>query len=104
MSLRIACLQLNTKLLILFTDGIYTIGEEFLKGVEDQNRDILIAGGMAGDNGEFKKTYVSCGKNILSNGAVGVSLNSDVLSVSNYYRFNWNTIGIEHTIDKVSDK
>lgn len=94
----------NTKLLILFTDGIYTIGEEFLKGVEDQNRDILIAGGMAGDNGEFKKTYVSCGKNILSNGAVGVSLNSDVLSVSNYYRFNWNTIGIEHTIDKVSDK
>lgn len=94
----------NTKLLILFTDGIYTIGEEFLKGVEEENRNILIVGGMAGDNGEFKKTYISCGKDILSNGAVGVSLNSEHLSVFNYYRFNWNTIGIEHTIDKVEDK
>lgn len=91
----------KTKLLILFTDGTTTNGEDFLKGVEDFNDNIMICGGMAGDNGSFSQTYISSQSNVFKKGAVGVSLNSDILKVHNDFRFNWSPIGIEHTIDKI---
>ncbi len=93
----------NTKLLILFTDGTTTNGENFLKGVESFSNTTPICGGMAGDNGKFTQTFISCQDKILKSGAVGVSLNSDKLKVHNDYRFNWSPIGIEHTIDKIED-
>ncbi len=91
----------NTKLLILFADAINTNGEVFLNGIESINKNVLIAGAMAGDNARFKRTYVSCGNKIFNNAAVGISLNSDTLTVENDSRFNWSSIGIEHTITKV---
>ena len=93
----------NTKLLVLFTDGTSSNGEEFLKGIESINNSVIVAGGMAGDNANFIQTYVAHGNLILEKGAVGVSLNSDILQVHNNYSFNWNPIGVEHTIDKVID-
>jgi len=91
----------NTKLLITFTDGTLTNGEEFLKGISAYNNSIMVCGGMAGDNGVFKQTFISCNSKIIGYGAVAVSLNSDVLQVSNDYKYDWSPIGIEHTIDKV---
>jgi len=91
----------NTKLIITFTDGTSTNGEDYLKGITAFNEKIMVCGGMAGDNGVFKQTFVSCGKKIISCGAVAVSLNSDILQVSNDHKYDWSPIGIEHTIDKV---
>ncbi len=91
----------NTKLIITFTDGTTTNGEEFLKGITAFNSSIMVCGGMAGDNGVFKQTYISCGTKIINCGAVAISLNSDVLQVTNDYKYDWLPIGIEHTIDKV---
>lgn len=89
----------DTKLLILFTDGTSTNGEAFLHGVESISREVVIAGGMAGDNGGFTQTYVSYGRQILKEGAVGIALNSDLLHIYNDFSFNWSPIGVEHTID-----
>ena len=91
----------NTKLIITFTDGTSTNGEEYLKGITAFNESIMVCGGMAGDNGLFKQTFISCGKKIIGYGAVAVSLNSDVLQVTNDHKYDWIPIGIEHTIDKV---
>ena len=93
----------NTKLLLVFTDGTSSNGEEFLKGIESVNNSVIVAGGMAGDNADFIQTYIAHGTNILAKGAVGVSLNSDILKVHNNYSFNWNPIGVSHSIDKVID-
>lgn len=90
----------NTKLLILFTDGTTSNGEEFLKGIESIAPKVIIAGGMAGDNGRFVQTYVSEDTTLFKKGAVGISLNSDTLRIKNDFSFNWQPIGIEHTIDK----
>ncbi|MDD2384762.1 MAG: FIST N-terminal domain-containing protein [Sulfurospirillaceae bacterium] len=92
-----------TKLLILFSDGTKMNAEEFLKGVESFNSSIPICGGMAGDNGKFEQTYISSQHTILSEGVVGVSLNSDILKVVTNYKFDWKPIGLEHTITKVHD-
>ena len=93
--------QEDTKLLITFTDGAKTNGEEFLNGITFVNNKVIIAGGMAGDNAHFTQTFISCQNKILTQGAVGVSLNSDKLEVCNAYNFNWSPIGIEHTIEEV---
>ena len=94
-------IEQNTKLLIVFTDGTTTNGEDFLKGIESVNNKIIVAGGMAGDNGNFIQTYIAEGNKILNQGAVGVSLNSDTLHIHNDYSFNWDPIGVGHKIDKV---
>ncbi|WP_024956013.1 FIST N-terminal domain-containing protein [Sulfurospirillum arcachonense] len=91
----------NTKLLILFTDGTNINAEEFLKGIESYDSSVVICGGMAGDNGQFIKTYISAQNTILSQGAVGVSLNSDILQIATDYKFDWQAIGLEHTIEEV---
>jgi len=93
----------STKLLILFTDGTTTNGEEFLKGIEFINNKVMICGGMAGDNANFTQTYISSGNKIFENGAVAVALDSDILKIHNDYNFNWSPIGIEHTIDEVEE-
>ena len=93
----------DTKLLILFTDGDKTNGEAFIKGVQSVNNKVMVSGGMAGDNATFKQTFVSSQNNIITNGAVGVALDSNILEVCNAYNFNWSPIGIKHTIDKVVD-
>ena len=93
----------NTKLFILFSDGTTSNGEEFLKGVQSVAPEVIISGGMAGDNGRFIQTYVGEGTNILQSGAVGASLNSDSLHVKNEFSLNWQTIGLEHTIEKVKN-
>ncbi len=91
----------NTKLIITFTDGTSTNAEEYLKGIEKYNNKIMVCGGMAGDNGMFKQTYISLSNNVISKGAVAISLNSDILKVSNAQKFDWLPIGVGHTIDEV---
>ena len=91
----------NTKLLILYSDGTSINAEEFLKGVESIDASIPICGGMAGDNGAFLQTFISSQTTLLEHGVVGVSLNSDCLDVSMDFKFDWKTIGLEHTIEKV---
>lgn len=93
----------DTKLLITFSDGNKTNGESFLKGIQSVNQKVIVTGGMAGDNANFTQTFISSQNQIITNGAVGVALNSKVLKVKNAYNFNWSPIGIEHTIDRVVD-
>lgn len=91
----------NTKLIITFTDSTSTNGEEYLKGISSYDNSIMVCGGMAGDNGKFIRTYLSLGTTVISEGAVAISLNSDVLQVTNDIKHGWSPIGIEHTIDKI---
>jgi len=90
----------DTKLLIAFADGINTNGEEFLRGIASISSDTIIAGGLAGDNAEFKKTYVFDNDTIVTSGAVGVSCSSKKLIVNSLYNFNWQTIGQEFVVTK----
>lgn len=90
----------DTKLLIAFVDGLHTNGEEFLQGISMMNDDIIVAGGHAGDNGEFKETLVFTKDHILTQGAVAVSLTSSHLHVHTDHSFNWHPIGNELTITR----
>ena len=96
-------LKANTKALFLFADGLNTNGEVFLNGVQSVSEDIPIAGGLAGDGAVFHKTFVFSNEGIISEGAVGVSVNAEKLSVQSTYNFNWQDIGKVLTITKAQD-
>jgi len=91
----------ETKLLIAFADGLHTNGDSFLKAISSINDNVIVAGGHAGDNFEFKKTLVFTKEHILEQGAVAVALNSKNLHVHTDYNFHWHPIGNELTITKV---
>ena len=92
----------KTKLLITFADGLHINGENYLKGIESIS-NVIIAGGLAGDNGEFRETFVFNEEKIVSNGCVGVSLDSDILKVNNEFGFNWEGIGKTMLVTKAKD-
>ncbi len=90
----------TTKALILFSDGIQSDTEPFLKMLHSIDPSVAIAGGRAGDNAKFKDTYVFNEKGFTNNGCVLATLNSEELIVNNDYMLNWTTIGKEMLVTK----
>jgi len=88
-----AVVQNETKVIIAFIDGLAGNGEAFLNGIDALSSEIIVAGGLAGDNATFRKTYVFTKESIVSDGVVGVSLSSPSLNVLTDYSFNWLPIG-----------
>ena len=93
----------KTKLLIVFGDGLNCNGEELLNGINEIAPRVKVAGGLSGDNAEFKKCLVGFDGILYDKGVVAVALDSDILQVESFYNFGWRGIGIKHTITK-SDK
>jgi len=90
----------TTKLIIAFADGLAYNGEEFLEAIYNAEPKITIAGGLSADNAKFEQCYVGINDVLYDSGAVAVSLNSEVLSVNNFYSFGWNAIGLKHKVTK----
>jgi len=90
----------NTKVMILFIDGLQTNGSDVLDGIASVNNAIPIAGGMSGDNGAFKETFIFNKEGVYNKGSVAVSLNSDILNVFTNYQLNWQPIGQFMTVTK----
>jgi nitrogen-specific signal transduction histidine kinase len=93
----------DLKLIITFTDGLNTNGEEYLNGITSVNENIIISGGMAGDNSKFENTLVFSENGITSNGAVAAAFYNKDLNIHTDYSFNWETVGKTHIVEK-SDK
>ncbi|WP_428739321.1 sensor domain-containing diguanylate cyclase [Sulfurimonas sp.] len=83
----------DTQVIISFIDGLGANGEEYLNGINSIDKNILVAGGLAGDNATFQGTYVFDKKSIYSKGVVGVSLSSKSLKVFTDFSFSWQPIG-----------
>ncbi len=90
----------DTKVLIVFTDGLHTNGELCLRAINRVAPHVTVSGGMAGDNGEFKETFVFTENGITNDGIVGAALSSETLKVHTDYSFNWKPIGKKLKITK----
>ncbi len=90
----------DIKLAIIFTDGLNTNGEGFLKSFNKFAPSITIAGGLAGDNATFTGTYVFTHDGIDEDSAVCAVLYNPNLIVNTTYSFGWESIGKEFTVTK----
>ena len=90
----------DTKVMILFIEGLLNNGNDVLDGISSINNTIPVSGGMAGDNGAFAQTFIFDDNGVYENGAIAVSLNSEVLNVLTNYQLNWQPIGKSMTVTK----
>jgi diguanylate cyclase (GGDEF)-like protein/PAS domain S-box-containing protein len=90
----------KTKVLILFADGLHTNGDALLHGVESVNGNIMVSGGLAGDNVSFRGTFVFTQEQVIGKGVAGVALHSDDLIVNTGYHSDWTNIGRLMTVTK----
>ena len=91
----------DTKCLIMFADGLKCNGEAILRGINSNcSNDVVVAGGMSGDNGVFSKTYCIHGSEIFEEGVVAVTLSSPKLEIFHTYNLSWKPIGKKMTITK----
>ena len=90
----------SPKVAISFADGLNVNGEEFINTLGSYRDDLIIAGGLAGDNAEFKQTFTFTQEKVLKSGAVVALLFSDCLSISTRTIFGWENIGKTMTVTK----
>jgi len=90
--------SLKPKLAISFTDGLLINGEEYINTFTEYNSDLIIAGGLAGDNYQFVNTIVFTQDGVIQDGAVIALLESDSLHVTTKANFGWENIGKKMTI------
>jgi PAS domain S-box-containing protein len=92
----------NTKAAVVLSEGLEGKDYEgFIKGIKQENPELIIAGGLAGDNFKLKNTFVFLNKKIYTSGAVAVSFTAKELYANNEYNLNWTPIGKEFTITQV---
>lgn len=90
----------RTKVCIAFSEGLKSDSESFLDGFTSVRNDVIVAGGNAGDDLTFTRTYVIKENTIHDEGIVIAVLDSDVLQVHNAYSLNWTSVGKEMRITK----
>ncbi len=92
----------NTKAAIVLSEGLHGEDyESFVKAFNKQGSDVIVAGGLAGDNFQLKKSYVVLNDKIYEKGAVAISFSSKKLFASNQYNLNWRAIGKKFRITEV---
>jgi len=88
-----------TKAAIVLSEGLQGKNYEgFIKGIKEQNPNLIIAGGLAGDNFKLKQTFVIYKNKIYEKGSVAVSFSGKKLFANNKYNLNWTPIGKSFTI------
>ncbi|RLA73235.1 MAG: hypothetical protein DRG30_06550, partial [Epsilonproteobacteria bacterium] len=92
--------QQTPKVAISFADGLLINGEEYINAFDDYDRDLIVAGGLAGDNAKFINTTVFTQDGIVKSGVVIALLYSEVLEVLTKASFGWENIGKTMTITK----
>ena len=90
----------DTKVLIVFSDGLQSNGEDIIKEISLLKPELTVAGGRAGDNQQFKRTFIFNETCAFESGFVIASLSSKDLIVHNSYMLNWQTIGQDMVVTK----
>jgi c-di-GMP phosphodiesterase len=86
----------TSKVVIAFSEALKGDPEAFLTGFSSMKDDIVIAGGNAGDNLAFNRTFVICANQIYFEGIVLCSIDSDVLQATTSYFLEWNPTHSHH--------
>ena len=92
----------KTKAIIVLGEGLH--GEDyegFLLGLKEERPEIIVAGGITGDNLKLKKTFLFLGKKIYKKGVVVVSFSGKKLYAKSDYNLGWSPIGREFEATKV---
>ena len=90
----------DVKVIILFAEGLKINGERFLDEFNKSAPNIIVAGGLSGDNSEFIKGYQFTQNGYHNYSAVCAVLYNPNLVVNTFFNFGWKPIGKEFIVNK----
>ncbi len=96
-------IEARAKVAITFTDGLHTNGEAYLNAFYEFDNKLVVSGGLAGDNAEFKQSVIFTEDRVLNKGCVVALLYNNNLIVHTKANFGWENIGKTLTITKAQD-
>ncbi|QOP41921.1 HD domain-containing phosphohydrolase [Sulfurimonas marina] len=99
--LKVNYLTNDTKLLIAFANTFKIDASDILQRFAQENPNLVVVGGNAGDDFKFHSNYISANDNDDSD-IVFAIIDSKVLQVKADYLFNWETIGKEMLVTKAN--
>ncbi len=98
--------QLNTiglKNVLVISDGCLVNGSELVLGLQESlPADVIITGGLAGDNAKFRKTLVGLNETPIEGRIAAIGFYGDALTVGYGSVGGWDSFGHERLITKSS--
>lgn len=87
--------------IFVLSQGVSVNGSELIAGIkENVNDSIIITGGLAGDAGAFKKTYVICNEKVGSNITAGIAFYGNSLKINSGSMGGWQPFGPVRRVTK----
>ena len=96
--------EADTKAIIIFSDDSYNNGDNLINELNKYNREIIIAGGQAGQGEENDSGYVFDKEGIIKKGSLALLLNGSQLKAKWNYSMGWDSISREMEITRAEDQ
>ena len=91
----------SLRAVLVFGDGVEVSGAELVRGLNSTlDQSMVVVGGMAGDGGTFRRSWVLGGGSIRSGIAAAVGLYGEHIVVGHASRSGWTKLGDELTVTK----
>lgn len=93
----------NLKHIFIVSEGSFVNGSALINGLEFENSNTAITGGLCGDDARFKKTLVGYNENPKEGEIVAIGFYGDTLEISYAQYGGWTPFGPERIITKSKD-
>ena len=94
----------DLKAIFILSDGLHVNGSQLTQGIASVlPKDIVVTGGLAGDDDRFESTWVVAGKNACSNFVTAVGFYGDDIHMGHGSKGGWDTLGIERIVTRSKD-
>ncbi len=89
----------NLKSIFILSDGLNINGSQLTKGISSSlQKDVVVTGGLAGDDANFSKTWVIVNNNHVSNFVTAIGFYGDDLRVAYGSQGGWKKFGIDRMV------
>lgn len=95
--------QDDLKALFVLSDGLNVNGSQLTKGLNSKLSDVIVTGGLAGDDANFEKTWVLVDKTPQSNHITAVGFYGEDIHVAYGSQGGWNKFGIDRMVTEARD-
>ncbi|WP_289044895.1 FIST N-terminal domain-containing protein [uncultured Olleya sp.] len=96
--------QDNLKYVLVVSEGSFINGSQLTKGMSASTEDnLLITGGLCGDDARFEKTLASYNENPKEGELIAIGFYGDTLEISFSIHGGWTPFGPERTVTRSTD-
>lgn len=90
----------KSKVMILYARSGDINAQRLLEGIQRKKGDLVISGGLSGDQGKFEDGSLFLKTKLLHAGVVAVTIEGEGLHAGNYHTSRWEPVGRAFTITK----